>query len=92
MQVLNTLPDATSGNSAYDFVVIGAGGAGLAAALFAMRNELRRNAPALIAALAGHSFASQRLGVPALSAHNGNVRRLRPVRAVYDAVAWKLAA
>ena len=35
MQVLNTLPDATSGNSAYDIVVIGAGGAGLAAALFA---------------------------------------------------------
>jgi len=35
MKVLDTLPDATSGNSAYDIVVIGAGGAGLAAALFA---------------------------------------------------------
>lgn len=64
----------------------------LAAALFAMRTDLRRNAPALIAALAGRSFASQRLGFPALPAHNGNVRRLRPVRAVNDAVAWKLAA
>ncbi len=35
MKVLDKLPDATSGNSAYDIVVIGAGGTGLAAALFA---------------------------------------------------------